>query len=131
MKPPHAQLPIWRDANNLLVAIEIAVRRFPRYHKYALGSDLLRQAMEVCRVIVRAARPEGREQVLEHLVLAVEDLKISVQLAKELEAFASFGEFARIAEMAVLVLLVGFGQCQQFGQRLERQFQQWQHQQQQ
>lgn len=43
MKPRHAQLPIWRDANRLLIEIEQAVRKFPRYHKYALGSDLRRQ----------------------------------------------------------------------------------------
>lgn len=48
------QLPIWRDANQLMVAIELAVRHFPRYHKYSLGTDLRRQAMTVCRLIVRA-----------------------------------------------------------------------------
>ncbi|MBP6809444.1 MAG: four helix bundle protein [Chromatiaceae bacterium] len=47
-------LPIWRDANRLLLAIEQAVRVFPRYHKYTLGSELRRQAMQVCRLIMRA-----------------------------------------------------------------------------
>jgi hypothetical protein len=51
----HLQhLPIWRDANALLLAIEQAVQRFPRYHKYTLGSDLRRQAMGICRLVVRA-----------------------------------------------------------------------------
>lgn len=101
----QARLPIWRDANRLLVEIERAVRRFPRYHKYALGTDLRRQGMSVCRCIVRAAAAAGdqRERALERLVLAVEDLKLSIQLAKELEAFASFAEFARLAELSVTV----------------------------
>jgi hypothetical protein len=101
----QAQLPIWRDANRLLLEIEQAVRRFPRYHKYALGTDLRRQAMAVCRCIVRAAAAQGdaRERLLERLVLTVEDLKLSIQLAKELQAFASFAEFARAAELAVAV----------------------------
>jgi hypothetical protein len=101
----QANLPIWRDANRLLVEVEQAVRRFPRYHKYALGTDLRRQAMTVCRCIVRAAaaQAEARERSLERLVLAVEDLKLSIQLAKELQAFASFAEFARLAELAVTV----------------------------
>jgi len=47
-------LPIWRDANRLLVAIEQAVMQFSRYHKYTLGSDLRKQAMGICRVLVRA-----------------------------------------------------------------------------
>jgi len=101
----QANLPIWRDANRLLVEVELAVRHFPRYHKYALGTDLRRQAMTVCRCIVRAAtaQSETRERTLERLVLAVEDLKLSIQLAKELHAFASFAEFARLAELAVTV----------------------------
>jgi len=52
-------LSIWRDANRLLVAIEQAVRRFTRYHKYTLGTDLRRQAMNVCRLILRAADKGG------------------------------------------------------------------------
>ena len=48
-------LPIWRDANRLLLAIEQAVGQFSRYHKYSLGTDLRRQAMAVCRLILRAA----------------------------------------------------------------------------
>lgn len=107
----QANLPIWRDANRLLLEVEQSVRRFgktpspPHYHKYALGTDLRRQAMTVCRCIVRAAaaQSDGRERSLERLVLAVEDLKLSIQLAKELEAFASFAEFARLAGLAVTV----------------------------
>lgn len=98
--------PIWRDATRLAVEIEQAVRKFPRYHKYALGSDLRRQAMTVCRGVTRAFHADtvaGRARMLDGLVLAVEDLKLSIQLAKELQAFAGFAEFARIAELAVAV----------------------------
>ncbi len=43
--PRYKQLPLWRAATRFLLEIEDAVRRFPRYHKYTLGSDLRRQAM--------------------------------------------------------------------------------------
>ena len=97
-------LPIWRDANRLLLAIEQAVRQFPRYHKYTLGTELRRQAMHVCRLIMRAA-DQRTEQArwLGQLVVAIDDLKLSVQLAKELEAFRSFREFQTVAELAVAV----------------------------
>ena len=97
-------LPIWRDANRLLVAIEQAVHRFPRYHKYALGTDLRRQAMGVCRLILRAA-DKGDDQLarVARVVDAVDDLKLQIQLGKELKAFASFTEFQAIAELAVAV----------------------------
>ena len=32
--------PIWRDAEKLLIEVELAVRNFPRYHKYSLGTEL-------------------------------------------------------------------------------------------
>ena len=48
-------LPIWRDANRMLLAIEQAVRQFTRYYKYTLGTELRRQAMQMCRLIIRAA----------------------------------------------------------------------------
>jgi len=43
----YQHLPIWRDANRLLPVVEQAVRSFPRYHKYTLGSDLRNQAMAI------------------------------------------------------------------------------------
>jgi hypothetical protein len=97
-------LPIWRDANRLLVIIEEAVRHFPRYHKYTLGTDLRRQAMGICRLIVRAYHEkDGRVQHVRRLALAVDDLKVLVQLGKEVRAFHSFKEFQAAAELAVIL----------------------------
>ena len=35
-----AGLPIWRDSVAMLVFIEVAVRHFPRYQKYTLGTEI-------------------------------------------------------------------------------------------
>jgi len=98
-------LPIWRDTDRLLVLIEEAVRRFPRYHKYALGSDLRRQAMYVHRLLVRALNAQGpeRPRQVERLNLVVDDLKLMIQLGKEIQAFQSFRQFEEIAGLAVQV----------------------------
>jgi hypothetical protein len=88
----------------LAVEIGSAVRGFSRYHKYTLGADLRRQAAEVCRWVARAVRfPEQRLRTLEALVMEVENLKITVQLAKKVQAFSSFAQFQRVVELAVLV----------------------------
>lgn len=98
------QFPIWRDANRLLLAIEQAVRRFPRYHKYTLGTDLRHQAMRLCRLIHRAfAAGNDQSQQVEEIVTAVDDLKLSIQLGKELAVFQSFSEFQAITELTVAV----------------------------
>ncbi|MCP4233985.1 MAG: four helix bundle protein [Aestuariibacter sp.] len=99
----HLQkLPLWRDANKLLIQIETAVRDFPRYHKYTIGTEMRHQAMAICRLIVRALddRPPKLQQVV-RLNLAVEDLKVQIQLAKEIKAFNSFNDFSTIVELVV------------------------------
>jgi hypothetical protein len=103
-EPRYRSLPLWRDATRFLVEVEDAVRRFPRYHKYTLGSDLRRQAMDLCRRVARAAQctdAARRAVQVEQLVWQVEDLKMTLQLAKEVEAFASFAQFQRLAEQMV------------------------------
>ncbi|MCG5548798.1 hypothetical protein [Halorhodospira halochloris] len=51
--------PIWRDAQRLLVLTEEAVRRFPRYHKYTLGSGLRRQGVPHLFVAEEGYLPGG------------------------------------------------------------------------
>lgn len=112
------QFPIWRDANRLLLATEQAVRGFPRYHKYTLGADLRRQAMDVCRRVHRAfGASENQVDQVGALIAAVDDLKLSVQLGKELSAFRNFQEFQTIVELAVSVGRQGGG----WRKRLRRQ----------
>ncbi len=95
-------IPIWRDANRLLLEIEQAVRHFPRYHKYTLGTEMRQQAMKICQLVGRAWRDKSHApEILPRLVMAVDDLKIQLQLGRELQAFRNFAEFERLAGLAV------------------------------
>ena len=98
----YRHLPIWKAALELAVHLEQAVRRFPRYHKYTLGSELRQTAQRLCRLVARAndAR-ETRALVLDDLVLTVEEMKTLLTLAKEIGAFAQFNDFATAAELTV------------------------------
>ncbi|TCT19844.1 four helix bundle protein [Thiobaca trueperi] len=91
----YRHLPIWKAALELAVHLEQAVRSFPRYHKYTLGSELRQTAQRLCRLVARAndAR-ETRALVLDDLVLTVEEMKTLLTLAKEVGAFAQFNDFA-------------------------------------
>lgn len=53
--------PIVKLAERLLVDIEQAVRSFARYHKYAIGADLRREAMKVVRYTHRAWRQRAAQ----------------------------------------------------------------------
>lgn len=99
-------LPIWRDTQRLLVMMEEAVRRFPRYHKYALGSDMRQQAMLISRTLLHAVNsthPDERIQRVRQLRLATDELKLMVQTAKEIKAFHNFVQFQQLAELVVAI----------------------------
>ena len=79
--PRYRQLPLWRDANRLLLEVEQAVRGFSRHHKYTLGAELRRLSLNVCRLAAPAAQAKGARQRLrlgEPLTWRVQDLKIQV-----------------------------------------------------
>jgi hypothetical protein len=93
--------PIVKSAESLLVQIEQAVRRFPRYHKYAHGARLREQAMNVTQLAHRAWRDQAQRPMwTTKLVWAVDDLKLSLQLGKEIRAFVSFAQFEMLARLA-------------------------------
>ncbi|MCP4470947.1 MAG: hypothetical protein GY815_09715 [Gammaproteobacteria bacterium] len=78
----YRQLPIWRQVNQLLIAIEVAVRYFPRYHKYTLGTELRNKAMRICQVIHRVdTRKSSKYKLLQQLSELIDDIKRQVQIA--------------------------------------------------
>jgi hypothetical protein len=98
------QLPLWRDANRLLLEVEQAVRLFPRYHKYTLGSELRHTAMRLCQCIHRAFTRQGsRQKMVQQVAELSDDIKLQIQLAREIRAFANFAQFQRVAELAVSI----------------------------
>lgn len=92
--------PIVKQAQRLVADIENAVRRFSRYHKYTIGQDLRSQAMAVTRAAFRAWRDQTRQVQRAHeLAIAIDELKLSLQLGKDVKAFGSFREFEIIADV--------------------------------
>lgn len=97
----RTELPvIAKTAARLRAAIETAWVRCARRHKYGIGTDLRDQATAVSRSVLRAWRDRNNQlQRVREVVIAIDDLKITVQLAKDVAAFASFEEFEVIARL--------------------------------
>lgn len=97
----RSELPaIAKTAARLRAAIETAWVRCARRHKYGIGSDLRNQATAVSRAVLRAWHDRQQQlQRVREVVVAIDDLKITVQLAKDVAAFASFDEFEVIARL--------------------------------
>ena len=97
----HVAPPIVRTAERLLLDIEKAVRRFPRYHKFTFGSTLRNQAFAVAQLANRAWRQRSKQAArVEQLVWAVDDIKIALQLGSQLRAFASLAQYEAVARVA-------------------------------
>jgi hypothetical protein len=92
--------PIVKLTERLLAEVELAVIRFPRFHRYASGADLRRDARAVASIAIRAWRDQHqRADRLVELVHAVDELKLSLQLSKRVEAFRSFAQFEALARL--------------------------------
>jgi hypothetical protein len=90
--------PIVKAAERLLIDIEQAVRRFARYHRYAIGTDLRAKAMQVYDLAQRAWRDRARQaQWVEQLVWTIDELRHRLQAAKLLQATRSFRQFEYLA----------------------------------
>ena len=93
--------PIIKAAERLLVEIEQAVRRFPRYHRYQVGTDLRRKAMEVFTSANRAWRDRAEQaRLVGALVWVIDELKHFLQVSKLLHAFSSFRQFEMLMRQA-------------------------------
>jgi hypothetical protein len=98
---PSQLPPIAKLAERLMLDIEQAVRRFPRYHRYAVGAKLREQAFEVTTLTHRAWKEQARKhEWARQLVWAIDGLKISLQLCSQLKAFSSFRQFEALARLA-------------------------------
>jgi hypothetical protein len=96
----HEAPTIVKASERVLVEIEGAVRGFSRYHKYAVGAELRSEARRVARLANRAWRDHHRRaEWLSRLSFAIDDLKLSLQIAKRVEAFTGFKQFQALARI--------------------------------
>src|SRR5689334_7292764 len=81
-----------------MLEVEQAVHGFARFHKYQVGAKLRDQAMSLATLANRAWRDRPRQlEWTEQLVWAVDDFKLTLQLASEVRAFVSFRQFDALA----------------------------------
>lgn len=126
--------PIYRDCRRLLVLTEDMVRRFSRYHKYTVGTDLRQSAMAIMRTVNQAVHDKPRQaQHVQALVWRVDDYKLTLQLSMDVGVFAhtpqgSSGQgragrgalgFQNFEQAATVAVAVG-KQCGGWGQAFAR-----------
>ena len=93
--------PIVKTSERLLLEVEQAARRFDRAHKYTFGNDLRALAMRITMLSHRSWRErDQRATLLAEMDVAVQQMKLSLQIGSRLRAFSSFGQFEALARIA-------------------------------
>ena len=96
-------MPIYKQALDVAVYFERTVAGFSRYHKYTLGTELRNQSREIAALIVRANSARDKQPDLLILRERLEALLVSMRIAKEVQAFKSFGAYQQAVEAVVSV----------------------------
>lgn len=91
----NKKFPIYRDANQLIIDTELAVRQFPRYHKYTLGSEMRSSAYTILENISLAINQpksmiKDKKDLIQQAHRETGKFKIKIQLAKSLKLFPNF-----------------------------------------
>ncbi len=97
----YEHLPIYKAAFDLNVYVEQIVRNFSRYHKYTLGTELRNRAREIVKLIVRANNSAEKLPVLFTLREELEQVKLTIRLCKEVNAFYNFKSFQVIINQVI------------------------------
>jgi len=98
----YQHLPIWQQANRLLLELELSVKQFSRYHKYTIGTELRQLALRLCKAIHRAfTRKHSKIKCIQQVVELIDDLKFQLRLGKELKVFKNFAQYEQLAELVV------------------------------
>ena len=96
-------LPIYRSALELAVYMEQIVRGFEKYHKYTIGVDLRQKSKSLLFAIGHANLSDDKLHSIESLRDICEEMKMLIQLSKELKAFKNFGQFEHSSLLTVTV----------------------------
>jgi hypothetical protein len=89
----YEHLPIYKQALDVAVHFEHVVAGFSRYHKYTLGTELRQQSRAVVAAIVKANAATDKRVHLLALRERLDELLITVRIAKEARAFKRFAAF--------------------------------------
>lgn len=94
--------PLWHETFLFTELVEQAVKQFPRYYKYTLGQELRHNAMRAVLLIDKAVRYNQDKLIyLAQLIEVIDELKLQLQVAKQLQALHSYDTFAKLTKHIV------------------------------
>ncbi len=99
---PHEAL-VHPCTADVAVHFEKIVAGFSCYHKYTLGAELRNQSRGIVSTIIQANSRRDRAPKLQELRVRLNELLVSIRLAKEVQAFKSFKAYQFTVEQVASI----------------------------
>lgn len=100
MSAAYEGLPIFGDTTRLVAYLEMVVMGFPRYHKYAIGTDIRKLSYEILDLVREANIRINRAERLRSAMNHIQKLKSRLQVCFELKAFRNPNSFPTAIQKA-------------------------------
>ncbi len=85
----YEALPIYKVAMDVAVRVDAVAQSFTKGHKYTLGGRLRETTLDVVTLIARCNRRAERARQIPLLCDRIEELKLMINLGKEVKASSS------------------------------------------
>lgn len=100
----YSHLSIYNKAFQVLREFHTRVPMFGKQYKYFLGGELVKYAVEIIKIIIKANNErdkEKRQALLEYLCLTIEMLLTHLRIANELKQLGGQKSYLYLMEMIV------------------------------
>lgn len=81
----YTELPVYKDAYQLVLKVFEVTSDFSREYKYTLGQDMKRDALYLLRCIYRANKHQNRAEQCDTFLDELELLKLEIRLCVEMK----------------------------------------------
>ncbi len=107
------QMIVYQKAYDLLFWIKPTVERFVRVHRYSLGVELEKEALELLKSIARLNIKKDKKQAIEECFVCYETVKILLRLSKDFKLI-SIRQYEYSSELIVEIEKMLFGLKKRF-----------------
>lgn len=96
----YTDLPVYRDAYQLILKVFEYTKEFSKEYKYTLGQDIKRDALRLVRSIYRANKHKNRAEQLDVFLDEFELLKLEIRLSTDMKLLSIKKQVALSALMS-------------------------------
>ncbi|MFZ6819817.1 four helix bundle protein [Undibacterium sp. Ji22W] len=91
----HTDLPIYKSAYELLMAVSALVKNFPRSVKGSMGEPIQNVCVRIALLVAKANASRDKVPHLDELLELVMEVELMIRLAKDMK-FISIAQYANV-----------------------------------